>query len=135
MRLLRVEAEPAVFAPLVSAMTAAGLRCGWLDLTEPAPPPPALEEAAGLGMLRAVSAVGNRAVAVKPVKGGFVLRDLLREHFRGCALVLVRGDIEAAALSFTEGGWMVRTAGSEEILSTEELIARVRKPDWPPSLP
>ena len=34
-RVLRVEAEPAVFAPLFEALAESGLRCGWLDLSGP----------------------------------------------------------------------------------------------------
>ena len=41
-------------------------------------------------MLRAVAVAGGRAVAVKRVAGPPTLRDLLREHFLGCAAVVVR---------------------------------------------
>lgn len=130
-RLLRVDAAPDVFAPLVEAMAARGLRCGWLDLAEAAPAPAGLEAAAAIGMMRAVSAVGARTVAVKPVKGGFVLRDLLREHFRGCALVLVRGEVEAEGLRPDEGSWIVDSPeGEKKQLSTAELADSLRKPKW-----
>ena len=131
--LLRVEDEPGVFASLVAALTEAGLRCGWLDLSEGAPPPEGLEAAAATGMLRAVSAVGDRTVVVKPVRGDFVLRDLLREHFRGCRLVLVRGEVDAPALwPATDGGWRIASPnGDKEHLTSEELIDRLRHPGWP----
>ncbi len=92
--LLRVEVGAAGWAPLFAAAKEVDLRIGWLefDLGEPANLPRSLEEAAGEGALRAVAVATARTVAVKPRKGAFVLRDLLREHFRGCALVLVRGE-------------------------------------------
>ena len=132
-RLLRVEAEAAVFAPLIDALAAVGRRCGWLDLATPPVPPPDLETAAGLGALRAVAAGGGWTVAVKRVKGALVLRDLLREHFAGCDLVLVKGEVEAAALAPSEGGfWVVKpVAGDARRLTTEELARRLRRPGWP----
>jgi hypothetical protein len=93
--LLRVAAEPAAFAPLLAALAAAGLRAGWLELGPPGALgasgalPASLEAAATLGMARAVAAGGGRSVAVKALRGAPVLRDLLREHFAGCAVVLV----------------------------------------------
>lgn len=131
--LLRVEDEPGVFASLVATLTDAGLRCGWLDLSEGAPPPEGLETAAAIGVLRAVSAVGDRTVVVKPVRGNFVLRDLLSEHFRGCRLVLVRGEVDAPVLRpAVDGGWRVTgPGGDEEALTSEELVAHLRRPTWP----
>jgi hypothetical protein len=93
--LLRVAAEPAAFAPLLAALAAAGLRAGWLELGPPGALgalgalPASLEAAATLGVARAVAAGGGRSVAVKALRGAPVLRDLLREHFAGCAVVLV----------------------------------------------
>lgn len=130
--MLRVEDEPSVFASLVAALTEAGLRCGWLDLSKGAVAPEGLEAAAATGMLRAVSAVGDRTVVVKPVRGNFVLRDLLREHFRGCRLVLVRGEVDAPVLRATDGGWRVAgPGGDEEALTSEELVTHLRRPTWP----
>lgn len=130
-RLLAVEGEPAAFAPLVEALSARGRRCGWLDLRRPVEVPPELEAAAGLGVLRAVSAIGGRVVSVKPVRGATVLRDLLREHFTGCALVLVRGELEIAGLEPASGGWrVVRPDGAEERLSTDELVDKLGRPGW-----
>jgi len=100
--LLVVEEGPERFGPLFAAVREIGLRIGWLDFPAPAPPPPLpadLEAAAGLGALRAVAAGGGRSIAVKPLRGAPVLPDLLREHFRGCALVLVRGEVEAPVLA------------------------------------
>ncbi len=139
-----MEAPPEAFAPLVAAARALGLRVGWLDLgleTEPGAP---LAAAAELGVLRAV-AVGTgctghgRTVAVKPLAGAPVLKDLLREHFLGCALVLVRGATEASdallaaapRLSASADGYRLAGAapGSPSVaLTAEALAARLRRP-------
>lgn len=86
-----VDAAPEAFAPLFAAATELGVRLGWLELAAPEPGPPSLERAAALGARRAVAAGGGRALSVKPLRGEPVLRDLLREHFLGCAVVLARG--------------------------------------------
>ncbi|MES1211383.1 MAG: hypothetical protein ABUL63_03510, partial [Acidobacteriota bacterium] len=116
-----------------------GLRVGWLELGQPAettvePVPEALASAAGLGVLRAVSVGGGRSVAVKPMRGEPVLRDLLREHFRGCSLVLVRGGsgIDAPGLepSGADGGeWRMQVRSfADRIHPTAELVASLRSP-------
>ena len=94
--LLLVGEGPERFAALFAAARALGLRIGWLDLlapidSTPDPLPPDLETASRQGALRAVAVGGGRSVAVKPMRGAPVIGDLLREHFRGCVLVLVRG--------------------------------------------
>ncbi len=89
--LVAVEEGPAAFASLFAAAAAAGERVGWLELASPPAHPGPLEEAAAQGALRAVAAGAGRTVSVKPTRGAPVLRDLLREHFLGCSLVLVRG--------------------------------------------
>lgn len=127
--LLRVEEGPEGFASLVAAARAEELRIGWLELAEALPLPGILESAAGLGVLRAVSVGGGRTVAVKPLRGAPVLKDLLREHFRGCALVLVRGDIEAHQLRADGEGWRMEVAGqAAQALTTEQLLGKVRSP-------
>jgi hypothetical protein len=134
--LLRVDDPPERLAPLIEAARALGLRIGWLELGGTARPvPPALEQAAGLGMLRAVEVGEGRTVAVKPLRGAAVLKDLLREHFRGCALVLVRGGIEAPSLRIEEGGWTVAPPGAaSRRFAVEDLAAALRKPHpWAPT--
>lgn len=127
--LLRVEEGPEAFGPLVEAARSLGLRVGWLDLASPVTAPEGLAEAAGLGVLRAVSVGGGRTVAVKPMRGEPVLRDLLREHFQGCALVLVKGEVESPVLARVEEGWEVRVEGaSGRRYDTEALAAALRKP-------
>jgi hypothetical protein len=127
--LLRVEDAPEWFSPLVEAARADGLRVGWLELAEAAPLPEVLTTAAGLGVLRAVSVGGGRTVAVKPLRGEPVLKDLLREHFLGCALVLVRGAVDAPQLRRDGESWVIdapETAGQP--LTTEQLAAKLRSP-------
>jgi hypothetical protein len=89
--LVAVEAGPEAFASLFEAARRRAVRIGWLELAPPPTLTGPLEEAAAAGALRAVAVHGGRAVSVKPVRGEPVLRDLLREHFLGCAIVLVRG--------------------------------------------
>lgn len=129
--LLRVTAPPERFASLIAAARALGLRIGWLELgPAPDPIPPTLGVAADLGALRAVAAGEGRAVSVKPLRGQPVLKDLLREHFLGCALVLVRGDVEAPALEPDEGeAWrLTLSATATRRLTTAELAASLRRP-------
>jgi hypothetical protein len=112
--LLRVEAGAERFAPLIAAARDAGLRVGWLDLDSTAAAPPELEVAASLGVLRAVAAGPRRTIAVKPRRGTPVVKDLLREHFIGCGLVLVRGGegLEAATLRPAAMGAASRAVGA-----------------------
>jgi hypothetical protein len=126
-----VDDAPEAFAPLIAAARELGLRIGWLDLAPPAEPAPAtLEAAAAQGVLRAVSAGGGRTLALKPLRGAPVLRDLLREHFRGCALVLVRGEVAAPRLTPTGEGFRVEPAeaGAGRDYTAADLAAALRKP-------
>ncbi len=191
--LLRVEAPPSAFAPVIAALREAGFGVGWLEWgavapqatsaaglrsepagsargrggsseaaasRSPAPPfepeaarpaqapaldagaagPPlrSLEEAASLGVRRAVVVEAGRTLALKPRHGEPVLRDLLREHFLGCRLVLVAGAPRAAAalsranpplLESDGDGWRV-TAGTAtwRRLTTDQLVAALCKP-------
>jgi len=140
--LLRAGEPPERYAALFAAARAEGLRIGWLDLpvAAPSPVPEPLETAARLGALRAVSVAGDRSVAVKPLKGAPVLRDLLGEHFRGCALVLVRGEglpEKIAILREAGEGWTVTPPGeAARAFTTAELAGALRRPrPWGPPLP
>lgn len=129
--LLRVEDPPETFRPLIEAARSQGMRIGWLDLgAPPAPVPEPLSAAADLGVLRAVTVGEGRAVSVKPLRGAPVLKDLLREYFQGCVLVLVRGELDAPALAPDHGGWRISPPGiATRRSSTEDLIASLRKPN------
>ncbi|HYG62090.1 MAG TPA: hypothetical protein VEL74_05885 [Thermoanaerobaculia bacterium] len=127
--LLRVEEGPERFAPLIEAARAEGLRVGWLDLAPPPPMAGDLETAAAAGVLRAVAVGGDRSVVVKPLRGAPVLQDLLREHFRGTALVLVRGELEAPLLRWVGEEWEVTVPGQAAVrLETGRLVPALRKP-------
>ncbi|HEV8579967.1 MAG TPA: hypothetical protein VGX68_12910 [Thermoanaerobaculia bacterium] len=128
--LLHVEEDPVLFASLIETARGLGLRIGWLELGQPVTPvPEPLETAAKLGALRAVAVGEGRTVAVKPLRGRAILRDLLREHFQGCALVLVRGDIAAPSLRIEGGSWIVTPPGAaSRRFTVEGLAAALRKP-------
>jgi hypothetical protein len=128
--LLRVSEPPERFAALIEEARAEGLRVGWLDLDgEVGPVPGVLESASNLGVMRAVSIGAGRTVSVKPMRGAPVLRDVLREHFRGCALVLVRGEVDAPALRPDGEGWMMDMPGfAGRPYRTAELVAAFRSP-------
>ncbi len=128
--LLRVSDPPERFATLIEAARADGQRVGWLELEGTVEPvPESLESAAGLGVLRAVAVGAGRTVAVKPLRGAPVLRDLLREHFRGCDLVLVRGEVDAPALRPAGDAWLLDVRGfAAQAHTTAELLAAFRSP-------
>ena len=150
--LLRVVHPVVKFEKLVAALRQAGERSGWLDLAGVSDPPPVplpdeLAQAADRGVLRAVAVAGGRTVVVKPMRGAPVLRDILREYFRGCRLVLVRGDLEALTLEPEGEGWRIAGGSGDDLpgedrpgddgvpddprgrwLSTDHLVARLRRP-------
>lgn len=135
--LLRTDAGPDAVAGLIATARAEGLQVGWLDLdtSGPGPVPPSLDAATEAGALRAVSAGAGRTVAVKRPVGPPVLRDLLREHFLGCALVVVRaageGAVDLGELPVLEpagDGWRIAGGGEALDLTTGELVARLRRP-------
>lgn len=126
---LRVEASAARHATLIGAARAAGLRVGWLEIGErELEASPELLVAAELGALRAVAVGPGGSVAVKTRHGAPVLRDLLREHFGGCGLVLVRGEVSSPLLEADGDGWRVRGMAGGRRLSTGELVSRLRRP-------
>lgn len=125
--LLRVEEEAVTFAPLVEAIRADGGRVGWLELDDVAVPD-ALAGAASLGVSKAVCAGSERTIAVKGRSGQPVVRDLLREHFLGCAAVLVAGEVEAPLLAADGDGWTVTGPAGSKSYSTDRLVRELRKP-------
>jgi hypothetical protein len=129
--LLRLELAAADCAALFAAARALDLRIGWLELTPlaaPAPVPPSLAGAADAGALRAVAIGGERSVAVKPMRGAPVLKDVLREHFAGCALVLIQGDVDLPKLEREGERWRVRLDEESRAYTTEQLARALRRP-------
>ncbi|HVT59368.1 MAG TPA: hypothetical protein VHR45_13325 [Thermoanaerobaculia bacterium] len=132
--LLRVSPSPEPFAPLLRAAAEAGLRIGWLEIAAvpPEPLPPTLAAAAGAGAHRAVAAAPGRSVAVKPLRGAPVLKDLLREHFLGCALVLIAGDPSVPLPLLQRVGddaWELTPPSAAPLqLTTADAIAALRRP-------
>jgi len=127
--LIRVGCDPSDLAPLIAAAEEGGLRSGWLELGENPEPPPRLAEATTAGVMRAVAAGDERSVTVKARKGHLVVKDLLREHFLGCAVVFVRGEIEAPLLSPEGDRWTLREAnGQTHDLDLPALLKRFRRP-------
>jgi len=105
------------------------VRVGWLELGNgDVEAPPELAAAGRRGVLRAASVGPHRAVVVKQRRGEPVLADVLREHFAGCTLVLVRGGVASPVLERADGGWLVRDEGAARRLSTAELVGRLRRP-------
>lgn len=137
--LLRHDGEPAALGPLFEAARREGVRVGWLDLGGAAEAlPPALGAALDRGAFRAAAVAPGRTVAAKARSGPAVLRDLLREHFLGCALVVVRpGGGGEAHPELDEAPWLeagdgrfrvVPPAGAARELTAEALAARLRRP-------
>lgn len=128
--LLRVAGEAHVFGPLLVAAAAAGLRVGWLELEAPPPPPEALRAVLRAGGERAVAVGADWTLAVRPRKGAAALRELLRQQFLGCTLVLVHGEVDAPTLEATEDGvWRVRVGEARERrLSVDQMLAALRQP-------
>lgn len=153
--LLRVEEGPARFEELLRAAGEAGFKVGWLEWDGdssrplqtplqiplhiplhiplaaplPEPLPPSLEQAAMLGALRAVAVTAGGSVVVKRRQGPAVERDLVREHFAGCRLILAQGQLDIGRLSPVDGGWEVSALGGEcRRYSTAELVRRLASP-------
>ena len=134
--LLRVDRTLLECAPLVAALRQDGRRAGFLDWSPGRSPAGlAAPEAAEAGVLRSVTVDAEQTVAVKKRRGEPVLRDVLREFFRGCAVVLVGGEgrsaVEAPLLEPLggESGWRIVTAdGATREMSTEQLAAALRRP-------
>ena len=125
--LVAVDQEPRAFAPLFAAAKGRGVRIGWLDLRSEVEPPPEL--AAVEGAAKAVSARAGRTIVVKPTKGTPVLRDLLREHFVGYAIVLVSGHDGRPRLSVdSEGARLELAADRSRRFSLDELLAELLRP-------
>ena len=122
---------------LLETVRAAGLRCGWLEFREDLEVPEDLYAAATHGAVRAVRVAAGGTVSFKPRRGAPVVRDLVRESFQGCALVLVEGrqqtwSLEPSAESAVT--WHLSGEGGSEELDHAAFVARLRRPRLLPSV-
>lgn len=144
--LLRYGGAPDRLGPLFEAARAEGLRVGWLSgahsnvnsavdsAVDSAPP--GLKAPSDAGAFRAVALSEGRSVALKRVSGPPVLRDVVREHFLGCALVVVAegAPVEAEltgepTLEPADGGYRVTVPGEAgRVFAPSALAARLRRP-------
>ena len=130
---LQVSEGSAAFRSLFAAIVEQGERAGWLDLEAATPAAPAApDETAGDEVWKVVTVEQRRSVAIKSRRGPPVLRDLLREHFRGCRVVLVRGGSALPLLRPRGDHWELLGAGGEvRRLTTAELVSALRAPRLP----
>jgi len=127
--LVAVEAEPRRFSELFAAARQAGVRIGWLDLKAMPQPPAELASAVECGVSRAVAAGGRQVVSLKALRGEPVLRDLLREHFVGFAVVLLRSASGWPKLRPDENGFRLETAsGDDRQLDAAGLLRELCRP-------
>jgi hypothetical protein len=132
---LRVTEGSAAFRSLFVALEHHGERAGWLDLridpsvaVATAASDGALDGALGNGVWKAVGVEAGRTVAIKSRRGAPVLRDVLREHFRGCRVVLVRGEAPLPLLRSRGEDWELECGGEPRRLTTTELLRALRSP-------
>ena len=126
---LRVAEDGAAFRSLFAAIRERGERAGWLELGAPPRAGGAIDGTVDDGAWKVVAVEPDRSVAVKTRRGPAVLRDLMREHFGGCRLVLVRGDAELPALRPRDDGWeVVGLDGEVRRFTTAELLRALRSP-------
>jgi hypothetical protein len=130
---LRVSEGSAAFRSLFAAIMEQGERAGWLELDAPTPAAPAApDETAGDQPWKVVTVEERRSVAIKSRRGPPVLRDLLREHFRGCRVVLVRGGSTLPLLRPRGDHWELQgPSGAVRRLTTVELVSALRAPRLP----
>lgn len=128
--LVAVEADAAAFAALFAAAAKRKTRLGWLELGASVEPPAALAGAVAAGAFKSVVAGDGSVVTVKRVAGRPVLRDLLREHFLGCAAVLVRGHEGKPRLAVAGEKFRFEPlAGRERDLDAEQLLDELLRPE------
>jgi hypothetical protein len=121
------------FAPLFAAVRQAGLKAGFLEwrpdqAAAPFDPADPLTQAAGLEALRAVRVDAGPTRVLKPHRGKLVLQDVLAEHFRGAALVLIAGAVDAPLLKPFGESFQVEKAGATFTLTCTALVALLHKP-------
>lgn len=126
--LVAVAEPPAAFAALFAAAAARGVRIGWLELAG-VEPPASLAAAAGAGAAKAVAAGAGATVTWKRRAGEAIVRDLLREHFLGYAVVLLRGGQGLPRLAADGDAFRFEAvAGSPRRLATAALLDELLRP-------
>ncbi len=122
---LRYGGESGALGELIAAADSRSLRVGFLDLE--AEEPVNLYEAREPSWAKTVW-VGKRAnLVLKRRRGPWVLKDVLREYFRGFDLVLVKGEVEFPELSAVDGEWCLTFLEKEKRLSTSRLLDRLAR--------
>ena len=125
--LLQIDDAPSRFEPLVRAVTEAGMRVGWLDFRV-AETSDALAAASATGVFRAVAVGDTETVSAKSRIGPAVTKDLIREYFQGCSVVLISGRETAASLHRRDDEWAVSSpGGKEKVFTTEGLVAALSR--------
>ena len=127
---LRVSETSAAFRSLFAAIEEQGERAGWLELDPSAEPSRAddLDD----GAWKTVRVEERRSIASKRRRGPAVLDDLLREHFRGCRVVLVRGEAALPTLRPRGDDWELEGSdGEPRRFTTAELARALRAPRLP----
>ena len=126
--LVTVDQVPEAFVALFEAARQRGMRVGWLDLSvdEAVPTAPALK----VGATKAVAVGDDRVVSVKRISGRTVLRDLVREHFLGYAVVLVHGHQGSPSLRSTGMELRLEEGGRVVSLPADALLSRLLRPRY-----
>lgn len=128
--LLAVSGGAVEFEPVFTGARERAVRIGWLEFEDGSVGPPSLSNAPLTESFRAVAVGASATVAVKPRRGPAVLRDLIREHFLGADVVLVKGLDLLPRLSREGDGWkIVESESQARRLSLDELFARLQKPE------
>jgi hypothetical protein len=127
--LVAVEQPAEAFAALFAAAARRGVRVGWLDLAAVVEAPGELAAAAAAGAAKAVAVSPHGAVAWKRRAGGAVLRDLLREHFLGYAVVLLRGQAGTPSVAAEGAGFRFESVpGASRWFAAAELLDELLRP-------
>lgn len=125
---LLVDGEADDYLEVIEALRVEGIRVGWLDLRG-AEVPAALTSACRTGVLRAVAVDDGVTVSAKPRRGGIVMKDLQREYFLGCSVVLIRGGEGMPRLAARAGRWRLSAPGEPpRTLDTARLVKLLRRP-------
>jgi len=125
--LLGVDEPASAFGALAKAASLAGVRIGWLDLAGPPQPLPSLAEAATSGFRVAVEAGPEFSLTVRRRRGAPVLRDVLRQNFAGCRMVLVRGMGAGPKLAAAPEGWSLKGESRVIHLDTSTFLDRLAR--------